>query len=153
MKRQHNSRRALQVFILLLAASGLLSQIAQSQKKVTSPEEFFGFRLGSDRKIARWDKIVDYFKQLETESGRIKVVNMGPSTMGNPFLLVIISAEANLSNLDRLQAVNARLSDPAGSNGIRNRRPHQGGKSGHLPVHEPSRHRDRRHPDGPRTDL
>jgi len=115
MKRLSNSRRALQVFILVLAISGLLTQTAQSQKKVASPEEFFGFRLGSDRKIARWDKIADYFKRLETESGRIKVVNMGPSTMGNPFLLVIISAEANLSNLDRLQAVNARLSDPRGT--------------------------------------
>jgi hypothetical protein len=68
--------------------------------------------MGSDRKIARWDKIVDYFKKLETESGRIKVVNMGPSTMGNPFLLVIISAESNRPNLDRLRAVNAKLSDP-----------------------------------------
>jgi hypothetical protein len=82
------------------------------QKKVTSPEEFFGFRLGSDRKIARWDKIVDYFNRLETESGRIKVVNMGPTTMGNPFLLVIISAAANMSNLERLQAVNAKLNNP-----------------------------------------
>jgi len=115
MKRQYNSRRALRLFLLLLAASGLFAQIALSQKKVTSPEEFFGFRLGSDRKIARWDKIVDYFKHLETESGRIKVVNMGPSTMGNPFLLVIISSEANLSSLDRLQAVNARLSNPRGT--------------------------------------
>jgi hypothetical protein len=85
------------------------------QKRVTSPEEFFGFRMGSDRKIARWDKIVDYFKKLETESGRIKVVNLGPSTMGNPFLLVIISAESNMPNLDRLRAVNDRLSDPRGT--------------------------------------
>jgi hypothetical protein len=114
MKNKDNSRRARQVGVLLLAASGLFAQPALGQKKVTSPEEFFGFRLGSDRKIARWDKIVDYFKRLETESGKIKVVNVGPSTMGNPFLLVIISAEANLSNLNHLRAVNAKLSDPRG---------------------------------------
>jgi len=114
MKRQHRSRRVGQRLLLFLAASGLLSQIALSQKKLTSPEEFFGFRLGSDRKIARWDKIVDYFKKLETESGKIKVIHMGPTTMGNPFLLVIISAGTNLSNLERLRAINARLSDPRG---------------------------------------
>ena len=112
MKKLYKARRARQAFILVLAVSGLLSQIALGQKKITSPQEFFGFQMGSDRKIARWDKIVDYFKKLETESGRIKVVNMGPSTMGNPFLLVIISAESNRPNLDRLRAVNAKLSDP-----------------------------------------
>ncbi|MGB7294630.1 MAG: M14 metallopeptidase family protein [Candidatus Aminicenantales bacterium] len=114
MKQKTKSRHALPILVLLLAFSGLSIPIAARQKKVTSPEEFFGFRLGSDRKIARWDKIVDYYKLLESESGQIKVVNMGPSTMGNPFLLVIISSEANLSNLDRLQTVNARLSDPRG---------------------------------------
>jgi hypothetical protein len=36
--------------------------------KVTSPEEFFGHRLGADRKIARWDKIVEYFNKIETVS-------------------------------------------------------------------------------------
>ncbi len=81
---------------------------------VTPPEEFFGFRLGSDRKIARWDRIVAYFRLLETQSDRIKVVEMGPSTEGNPFLLVIISSADNLRNLERLREVNLRLSDPRG---------------------------------------
>ena len=115
MTRQSHGRRARQMLVLVLAFSGLLAQIAMGQKKITSPEEFFGFRMGSDRKIARWDKIVDYLRKLETESGRIKVVNMGPTTMGNPFLLVIISAEANMSNIERLRAVNGKLSDPRGT--------------------------------------
>lgn len=54
--------------------------------------------MGADRKIARWDKMVD----------------MGPSTMGNPFLLVVISSPANLAKLDRLRQVNLRISDPRG---------------------------------------
>ncbi len=83
-------------------------------KKVTSPEEFFGYQLGNDRHIARWDKIVEYFKRLEKQSDRIKVVEMGPTTMGNPFLLVIISSSLNLKNLDHLREVNSRISDPRG---------------------------------------
>jgi hypothetical protein len=114
MKQNPKSLRHLLSFGLVLLFAVLLTQFAAGQKKVTSPQEFFGFQLGSDRKIARWDKIVDYLKLLEGESNKIKVVNMGPSTMGNPFLLVIISSEGNLSNLDRLQAVNAKLSDPRG---------------------------------------
>jgi len=32
-----------------------------AQEKVTTPENFFGFKMGADRKLARWDRIVDYF--------------------------------------------------------------------------------------------
>ncbi|HHY11823.1 MAG TPA: peptidase M14 family protein [Firmicutes bacterium] len=82
--------------------------------KVTSPEEFFGFKLGSDRKIARWDKITDYFYTIESESDRIRVVEMGKSTEGNPFLLTIISAPENLARLEHYKEINARISDPRG---------------------------------------
>jgi hypothetical protein len=96
---------------LLLTSPGLQ---AQAPASVTSPEKFFGFQMGADRKMARWDKMVDYYKQLARESTRIKVVDMGPSTMGNPFLLVVISSPANLAKLDRLRQVNLRISDPRG---------------------------------------
>jgi hypothetical protein len=39
---------------------------------------------------------------------------MGPSTEGNPFLLVTISSAENLKNLERLREVNAKISDPRG---------------------------------------
>lgn len=100
------------VFLLLLALA-ILSQPAQAQ--VTAPEKFFGFQLGSDRQIARWDKIVDYFQLLEKQGGgKLQVVNMGKSTMGNPFLLVVISSSQNLANLEKLRQVNAKISDPRG---------------------------------------
>jgi hypothetical protein len=114
MKHHSKFLHTLQIFVVALVILGFVTQITEAQKKVTSPEEFFGFQLGSDRKMARWDKIVHYFEVLERESSKIKVIDMGPSTMGHPFLLVIISSEENLANLDRLQQVNATLSDPRG---------------------------------------
>ena len=39
---------------------------------------------------------------------------MGPTTMGNPFLLVIITSPGNLSKLERLRQVNGQISDPRG---------------------------------------
>ncbi len=81
---------------------------------ITTPEEFFGFRLGSDRKIARWDKIVEYLYKLEKESDRIKNIDMGETTLGNPFLLTIISAPENLQNLDKLKEINKKITDPRG---------------------------------------
>ena len=88
--------------------------LAQAQAAVTSPDAFFGFRLGADRKIARWDRIVEYYRLLAKESRKIQVVDMGPSTEGHPFLLVTISSPANLARLDRLREVNRKISDPRG---------------------------------------
>ncbi len=82
--------------------------------KVTSPEKFFGFRLGSDRKMARWDRIVEYFYLLEKESDCIKVVEMGKSTEGHPFIAAFISSADNLANLEHYRQINAKIADPRG---------------------------------------
>jgi len=108
--------RLIHSLLITLYISGLFleSMITQSaaQGNIMSPEKYFGFQMGADRKIARWDKIVDYFKLLEKESDRIRVVNMGPSTMGHPFLVVYISSAENLVNMGRLQKVNQMISNP-----------------------------------------
>jgi len=97
---------------LPIAAIFLLGLRAQ---EITTPEKFFGFQLGADKKMARWDKIVEYFGILEKQSGgRMKVINMGPTSMGNPFLMVITTSPANFARLERLRQVNLRLSDPRG---------------------------------------
>ena len=61
MRKTNHNQHPIRIFILVLVLLGFLAQIAPAQKKITSPEEFFGFQMGSDRKIARWDKIIDYF--------------------------------------------------------------------------------------------
>jgi len=94
--------------------AGLVPAAAAAQGRVSSPEEFFGFKLGSDRKIASWDKLTAYYGKLAGESDKIKVLDMGPTTMGKPFLLVTISAPGNLARIDRLREVNLKLSDPRG---------------------------------------
>ena len=82
---------------------------------ITSPDQFFGFRLGSDKHMARWDKIVEYYGVLEKQSGgRMKVINMGPTSEGNPFLAVVITAPANMQKLEHYRDINLKLSDPRG---------------------------------------
>ncbi len=99
-------------FLSFLLTVCFFVSISFAQENITAPEKFFGFKLGADKKMARWDKMADYFYLLEKESSKIKVINMGPSTMGNPFLVVVISAADNLSNMDRFKEINARISDP-----------------------------------------
>lgn len=106
--------RSMLLICLIFGISGLLTPRAVAQKKITTPEKFFGFRMGTDKKLARWDKIVDYYYKIEKESDRMKVINMGPSTMDNPFLVLIISSPENLANLDKYQKINKKISDPRG---------------------------------------
>jgi hypothetical protein len=86
---------------------------AAALNDVTSPEKFFGFRLGTDKKLARWDKIVEYYRLLDKESDRIQVIDLGPTTEGHPYLLAIVTSPANMAKLERLREVNLRLQDPA----------------------------------------
>ena len=83
-------------------------------RKITTPEEHFGFKPGADYELARWDKIVEYFYLLETQSDRITVTDMGPSTEGNPFLKVIITSPENHQNLEEIRQTSMRLADPRG---------------------------------------
>ena len=82
---------------------------------VTSPEKFYGFKPGEDRKLARWDKIVKYFQRLDGESDRIKVVNLGETTEGNPFILAYISSKENLTDLDRYKEMSWKIGHPRGA--------------------------------------
>ena len=115
MKEKIKFARMVSVLLTLaLLGAGFIAHPAEAQSQITSPEKFFGFQLGSDRHIARWDKIVEYYKLLAKESDKIKVADMGPTTMGNPFLLVIISSPTNLAKLERLREINVKIGDPRG---------------------------------------
>lgn len=109
------TRRPLLIAAFALLLAGGVPGNALAQAQVTSPDAFFGFRLGSDRKVARWDKLVEYYRLLERQgAGKLKVVEMGPTEMGNPFLLVIITSPANQKNLETLRQNTLKLSDPRG---------------------------------------
>jgi len=81
---------------------------------ISSPEEFFGHQMGAERKLARWDRIVEYFNLLAKNSDRIRVVELGKSTEGNPFLLAIITSPENMRNLDRIREMSWRIAHPKG---------------------------------------
>src|SRR6476660_1693751 len=107
-------KRRLMRFILHSSVILLALRIAAAQE-ITSPERFFGFQIGADKKRARWDKIVEYYGVLEKQSGgRLKVVNMGPTSEGNPFLQVFITSAANMAKLERYREINLQLTDPRG---------------------------------------
>ena len=113
MKTDCHIARKIIIYALLWFFAPVLPGNAQ-ESQVTSPEDYFGFQMGADRELARWDKLVEYYDLLAEQSDRLHVVNMGPSTMGNPFLFLFISSPDNLARFDDLRHQNAILSDPRG---------------------------------------
>src|ERR1043165_2340509 len=91
----------------ILTAFFAVSLVASAT--VQSPEEFFGFRIGTDKKLARWDKIVEYMKMVAANSDRVRFRDLGKTNNGNPFLLLEISSAENLHNLDRIKALERKL--------------------------------------------
>jgi hypothetical protein len=92
---------------------GTTDAIGETQK-IPSPEEFFGFKMGTDGKLAGWEKIVDYFNTLDKHSNRLTVKTLGKSTLRNPFILAIFSAPENLKNIEKYRKISKRLADPRG---------------------------------------
>ena len=81
---------------------------------IPTPEQYFGFRIGSDGKLATWSKMVPYFQLIADRSDRVNIEEVGKTTLGNPYLLLTISSPQNLANLDKLMEINNRLADPRG---------------------------------------
>ncbi len=95
---------------LVLAAAACTLQGA-----VPSPVSFFGHRMGEDRKLLAWRKVVEYFQALEKGSDRIRVQTLGSTTLGRPFIVATIAAPETIRDLDRYQQIQKRLADPRGT--------------------------------------
>ena len=105
------SIRAHSLFLFTaLLASAPLARAAD----IPTPESVLGFKVGADRKLADWAQIVDYFRKLDAAAGRVKIDGEGKTTLGKPFLAVVITSEKNMANLEAIRQANLRLSDPRG---------------------------------------
>ena len=83
-----------------------------------SPEEYLGFEIGTDRKLADYNEVRGYLGELATRSPWIDIETIGETTLGRPFVMAILSTPDNLSNLSRYKEISRRLADPRGlSNG------------------------------------
>src|SRR6184192_1304914 len=94
----------------------LVALIASSAHAVQTPSQFLGFEVGADKNLADYKQIVSYFRALATSSPRVQVEDLGNTTLGEDFVMAVISSEANMRNLPRLKAIAKQLADPRGLN-------------------------------------
>ncbi|NOX38348.1 MAG: hypothetical protein GXO78_12520 [Calditrichaeota bacterium] len=91
---------------LLLGISAMMGQ------EIPSPNDYFGFPIGADRKLINWEQILDYFALLDERSPRVQVVELGKTTLGRPMILVIIASEQTMANLDRYRQIQEQIAWP-----------------------------------------
>ncbi len=80
--------------------------------QVPTPEAHFGHRIGVDRELLDWDKVVSYFQALSKSSDKIRVQELGKTAEGRPFIAATISSPETLRNLDHYREIQSQLADP-----------------------------------------
>jgi hypothetical protein len=97
----------LSIFLAVVLSGGLA--FGQS---LPTPEQFFGHAVGAEKRIIRWDKMLDYMQLVSKRSDRVLFQEVGKTTNNNPFVLIVISSAANLKRMDHYKQINRRLFDP-----------------------------------------
>jgi hypothetical protein len=83
-----------------------------ASSQVPTPQKVLGYVAGAPGKLTYAKDVHRYFRELAKATPRVKVWSMGQSEEGREMILVAISDEANLAQLDRLKEITARLADP-----------------------------------------
>jgi len=108
-------RLPVRVGIALWLATLAPTASAPAQTTVPSPDRFFGHRMGADRTLANWDGLLEYYQTLAKTSDRLKLLDLGRTSEGRPYIALVISSPANLARLDEYQRMNRLLGDPRGA--------------------------------------
>ncbi len=90
-------------FILFFSGTLCLSQ-------VTAPENYLGFKPGADFHLANYEQAIGYFEKIASESKRMLVLDMGPTSEGRRMKYAVISSEENIEKLDLYKEINKKLS-------------------------------------------
>ncbi|MFQ5675369.1 MAG: M14 family zinc carboxypeptidase [bacterium] len=79
---------------------------------IPTPKQHFGHQMGTEGKIINFFDGLKYYQKLAERSDRIRYTELGKTTDGNPFVLLIISAPENLQRLEEIKKKRDQLSDP-----------------------------------------
>src|SRR6266480_7100554 len=109
MSSREKSMIRCRTLVPAIAFTAVLTLAATAAGPLQTPEQFLGFKVGADNKLVRWDKIVEYMKLAAANSDRVRYRELGPTSNGNPFIALEISAPDTLRNLDRYKQLERKL--------------------------------------------
>jgi hypothetical protein len=113
MNRIHGIKRLCILFIWFIPFI-LVNVSVGASPPAPAPRDVLGFVPGEDRKLAEYASIVEYFRRLDASSDRVRIEEIGRTTLDRPMLLAVVSSSRNLARLGRIREVQCRLADPRG---------------------------------------
>src|SRR6266705_1385811 len=80
--------------------------------RVPTPLRFLGYIAGAENHLTYAEDVHRYMRALEAASPRVKVFSVGKTEEGREMILVAVSGEQTIANLDKYRDVTRRLADP-----------------------------------------
>ena len=96
----------------LLALATLAPAPATAQ--LTSPEEQFGFRIGTDYQLINYEQLTEYWHVLARQSDRMTLESIGRTAEGREQWMATITSPANMADLARYREIARRLARAEG---------------------------------------
>ena len=81
---------------------------------IPMPKDVLGYHIGAPAKLTYYADILKYYRALAAATPRVKVETIGKSDEGRELVVVWVSSDENISNLDRNRANLAKIADPRG---------------------------------------
>src|SRR6476620_3632495 len=68
---------------------------------IPSPKDILGHHIGEPKKLTYYADIVKYYRALAAATSRVKVVNIGKSNEERDLVVVFVSADESIKNLEQ----------------------------------------------------
>src|SRR4029079_7323068 len=104
----HARARSYALAVLTIALAVAAPAAQAPAPKVTTPEQFFGHKIGADYVLPNYTKFTEFVKKLDAESDRMTLQSIGKTAEGRDQLMAIITAPENFKNLKRYQDISRR---------------------------------------------
>lgn len=111
------SRARLIILVFILSINQIYAQNSyffsshNFDKNIPTPEQFLGYPIGSH--FTRYDKVVEYFRELARLSDKVKFNIIGKTHEERDLVILTISSPENISKLEDIRTTHLKLVDPS----------------------------------------
>jgi hypothetical protein len=81
---------------------------------IPTPKDVLGYYIGAPKTLTYYADILRYYRALAAATPRVRIETIGRSDEGRELVIVWVSSEENIRNLDQNRAALARIADPRG---------------------------------------
>src|SRR4051794_10823255 len=83
-------------------------------KGIPTPKEVLGYHIGAPYKLTYYADILKYYRALAKATPRVKIDSIGKSDEGRELVVVWVSSDDNIKNLQKNRDNLAKIADPRG---------------------------------------